>query len=109
MFQKTKRKVGATGFRVLLKPDPLVTKTASGIQLAVDEKLYRAATTIGTIIDIGPTAWKGFDDGTPWAKVGDRVYYAKYAGKEIVDGSEDGLVMINDEDVLGIVVEEETE
>ena len=107
MFEKIKRELQPCGFRVLIKPDSLVQKTASGIAVVVDDKLYRNATTIGTIVGVGPTAWKGYDDGQPWAKVGDRVYFAKYAGKKIEDGSEDGLFIVNDEDVQGIITKEE--
>lgn len=107
MFEKIKRELLPCGFRVLIKPDPVVKKTASGITVVVDDKQYRNATTIGTVIAIGPTAWKAYDDGHPWATIGDRVYYAKYAGKSIDDGSEDGLVMVNDEDVQGVITKEE--
>ncbi|MEX0932329.1 MAG: hypothetical protein WDZ61_00345 [Parcubacteria group bacterium] len=106
-FDRVKRELLPCGFRVLIKPDPVLKKTKSGIVVSVDDKLYRAATTIGTIVEIGPTAWRAYDDGQPWAKVGDRVYYAKYAGKIIDDGTEEGLVVLNDEDVQALIVKEE--
>lgn len=107
MFEKIKRELQPCGFRVLIKPDPVIKKTASGIAIVTDDKLYRNATTIGTIVAIGPTAWKAYDDGEPWASVGSRVYFAKYAGKFIDDGSEDGLMVVNDEDIQGIITKEE--
>lgn len=107
MFEKIKRELQPCGFRVLLKPDPLLKKTASGIVVQVDEKVYRNATSVGTVVAIGPTAWKAYDEGKPWAAIGDRVYYARYAGRPIDDGSEDGLVIVNDEDIQGIITKEE--
>lgn len=96
------------GFKVVVKPDPVETKTESGLLLVKDEKLYRAATTKGTLIAVGPTAWKAYDNGQPWAAVGDRVYYAKYAGRFVHDNQTDeDYVILNDEDILGIVLDEE--
>lgn len=37
----------------------------------------------GIIISIGNTCWKQFDDGKAWAKVGDRVYFKRYSGRDI--------------------------
>ena len=58
---------------------------------------------------IGPTAWKDYKGGDPWCVVGDRVFFSKYAGASIEDGTEEGLVLLNDEDVQAILVEEEKE
>nr|ASN63651.1 co-chaperonin GroES [uncultured virus] len=95
------------GFRVLVEPKHFEEVTEGGIILNVGEdwKREKAATVIGTIVNVGPTAWKGFDDGVPWAKVGDKVYYAKYAGKTIVDGDKE-YVILNDEDIQCIINEE---
>lgn len=97
------------GHRVLLKPDHFEEVTESGIILNVgdDWKREKAATVIGTIVDIGPNAWLAFDDGKPWAKVGDRVYYAKYSGKVVMDG-EDEYITCNDEDIIAIIHDDQT-
>ena len=52
------------------------------------------------ILAIGPTAWKAFDDGQAWAKVGDRIIFSKYTGK-LVEHPEtlERFMLINDEDV----------
>lgn len=90
------------GHRVLVKPDPLETKTESGIIVSYGdkEKLHRIAMDKGTLVGVGSNAWKGYDDGTPWASVGDRVFFAKNAGKWIKDpGSDEEYVLLNDEDI----------
>ena len=92
------------GHRVLIEPEHLEEVTESGIVLNVGEdwKREKAATVIGKIVSVGPTAWKDFSDGWPWAKVGDRVYYARYSGKTVVDG-DDEFVICNDEDVICVI------
>ena len=92
------------GHRILIKPEHLEEVTESGIVLNVGEdwKREKAATVIGTIVSVGATAWKDFSDGKPWAKVGDRIYYARYSGKTVKDG-EDEYVCINDEDCQAII------
>ena len=93
------------GHRVLIKPHLQEEVSDGGIYLAVGDTFQRerGATQIGTIVDIGPNAWLDFKPGTPWAKVGDVVYYAKYAGKDVEAGNEDKFVIINDEDVQCII------
>lgn len=98
------------GYFLLVKPQEIEETTEGGIILASTTlKQDRLATDIGVIQKIGPIAWKGFADGTPWAKVGDVIMYAKYAGKRITDP--DSLVefiLINDNDVLSVVDTKET-
>ena len=96
------------GHRVLVKPHLQEEVTQGGIYIATGQTFEReqGATQIGTIMGIGPNAWLDFKPGTPWAKVGDVVYYAKYAGKDIKDG-DNTLVILNDEDVQCIVHEDE--
>lgn len=94
------------GHRVVVKPDPIEEKTQSGIIVSVGEKKEReqAAQTTGVIVAVGPTAWKAFDDGEPWAAVGDRVTYAKYGGWPF-DHDGENFRLLNDEDITGRVVE----
>jgi len=101
------------GGRILIKPDPVETKTKSGIVLAIDEKREGAASVTGVVIAIGELAWKEFVDGKwkqvyePYAKVGDRVQYRRYTGV-IVEGDtpEETYLLMNDTDVLGRVEKE---
>jgi len=99
------------GHRVLLKPHLAEEITEGGIYIGHADTFKReqGATQIGRIVGIGPNAWIDFNSldklgqkipGKPWAEVGDVVYYAKYAGKEIKN--EEGVVeyvIINDEDI----------
>lgn len=54
----------------------------------------------GIVISIGRTAFKAYDDGEPWCKKGDRVYFKRYCGDDIVFS--DGLIykIINDNEIL---------
>ena len=97
------------GHRVLVKPHIQEELSDGGIFLAVGDTFKReqGATQIGTIVGIGPNAWLDFKPGKPWAKLGDVIYYAKYAGKEIRVNDVVEYVIINDEDVQCIINEEE--
>lgn len=111
-------KVEAIGHRVLIKPDP-VKKSQGGILLAVDHKLEQGATTTGTIIEVGPDAFYDYkpdhipvDRWKRWANVGDRVVYAKYAGRFIDTEEKDEhndpvyVVVLNDIDIFAKIKEE---
>lgn len=78
---------------------------ASGIEIIKDkETRYQASVDVGTIVSIGKTAWKDFGD-EPWAEKGDKVVFAKNAGK-IVEDPEDKdtpYILLNDEDIVAIV------
>ena len=52
-----------TGPRVLIKPDPVETKTKSGIVLAVDAKREGAASVTGIVVRLGELAFKEFVGG----------------------------------------------
>jgi co-chaperonin GroES (HSP10) len=106
-MKKFKREIQPAGFRILIKPDWTEEVTSSGIIIQREEIAERSETKTGTIIAVGPTAWQQYDDGQPWAKVGDRVYYNPYACKFIETGEDKPLVMVNDGDIQAIIVKEE--
>ncbi len=92
-----------TGYRVLIKPDPLEETFGDSdiIVVHTDERLARAATVTGELVAVGKTAWA--DSSEPWCRVGDKVIYAKYAGKQIVDpDTGEEYLVVNDEDILAI-------
>lgn len=98
----------AVGHRVMVKPREVKKTTASGIAIVLDEKIEKSATVIGTVVGVGPDAWKTmYITGTasePWAKVGDEVYYAKYAGKWVIDeDTQTEYLIINDEDITAVI------
>lgn len=105
-----KRSINPTGFRVLVYPDPLETKTAGGIYLPqTDERLKKAAQQTGTLVAVGPIAWHAFDKEhkIPWAYPGQRVFYVKYGGMFVEDPiTKDIYVLLNDEDISGVLMSE---
>ena len=91
------------GHRVLIQPEQIEEKTQGGIILsATTKERDQQATMRGTVVKLGVNAWKAFDDGTPWASVGDKVVFRKYAGEVIKDGDTEYRV-INDEDCLCVI------
>jgi co-chaperonin GroES (HSP10) len=112
-----------TGHKVLVKLDPVEQKSKEGIILYTDsqENMHKVGIQRGLVLANGPSAWKAFREveegkevnGRPWAKVGDYVLFAKFAGRFIDDpfqDSEDGHFMImNDEDIIAILVDGKNE
>ena len=74
------------GSYVIVRPKDLEKKSKGGIIIArADEERARGALTEGTVVAIGPLAFKDEmnPSGEPWYKVGDRVIFVKYGGKFI--------------------------
>lgn len=89
------------GYRVLVEPDKVDEKTKGGLFLpqTTQEREQHAAIK-GTVVAVGENAWS--EDLEPWAKVGDRIIFAKYGGFEV---EEDGKTyrLLNDEDVVAVI------
>lgn len=70
----------ATGHRILLVPEEIEKKTASGIVL-VDKTVHaeEQIAVIARVLEIGPDAWS--DKSTDYCQVGDRVLIGQYVGK----------------------------
>lgn len=102
----TKLSIIPVGHRLIIKLDDVEEVSKGGILLPDVNRERSAARTIGTIIAIGPNCWKAFDDGEPWAKIGDKVVVSKYAGKRIKDPDfpELDLQVLNDEDIQVVYV-----
>lgn len=95
------------GNRVIILPDETNTNefgegvSAGGIitQTAAEVDDDRGITSVGTIIDFGPSAWLDpILGGKPWVDKGDKVIFAKYSGKFVTDPA-DGkeYVVVNDD------------
>lgn len=105
-------KVNPAGPRVVVIPDKLEDKDTAyaaakrmGITIPEATKVReQGAVDTGVVESVGLTAYKAFDDGTPWCKIGDRVAYAKYAGKYIGDEDNRRLIL-NDDDVIAVLGE----
>lgn len=97
-------RIRALGQKILIKPDPIEEVTPSGIILSMDKPLERAGQSCGIIVSIGNDAWAEFE--APWAKIGDRVHYSRYAGRYIADPEtkEEYMVMM-DVDLQAIIEE----
>ena len=97
--------ISPAGHRVLVKVDEVEKVTKGGIIITdtiADRK--QEAGIYGTVVAVGPTAWKAFDDGIPWAAVGDKVAFAKYGGFIIEDpNTGDHYRLLNDEDVVAVI------
>lgn len=100
------------GFRIKVKPLKLeeidnvyAQAKRAGIIMSDhdDMKAQRKGVDQGTVLAIGPTAFKDYGD-SPWCFVGDTIVYAKYSGMVVKD-PEDGedYLIINDEDVVAVV------
>lgn len=95
------------GHRVIVKPDPVEETSESGIVIRTESetKMEQSGQIFGTLVGIGPNAWKAFDDGHAWASEGDRVIYSRYAGRYVTDPEDpdEKLVVLNDEDILATI------
>lgn len=102
------------GHRILVKIDEADLSRDFGdagiFEIVSDKKLEDARQIIGTLVAVGPQAWKAYGpefSGKPWAKVGDRVLTAEYAGKTVEDPETGKLFkLMNDEDVTAVVTGE---
>lgn len=91
----------AIAWRVIVKPDPIEEKSEGGIVLALDEKLEKGARMTGIIVDIGPDVYPNSHLADGGMRVGDRIYFAKYAGKVVVDRqTKEEYIVLNDEDCV---------
>ena len=94
-----------TGYRIVLFPLKLDSKTKSGIHLT-DETVQESqlTTNICKVLKLGPDAYKDkekFPTG-PWCKEDDWVLITRYAGSRIrIDGGE--LRIINDDEILAVI------
>jgi co-chaperonin GroES (HSP10) len=84
-----------------------------GRKLIVDygdaEKRHAASITEGTVVDIGPDAYKDWGYQECPLKVGDRVQFAKFAPRAVLDPDNPTakLAVMNDEDVIAIIKSKE--
>jgi len=98
-----------TGFRVLVRQDPVEMKSEGGIILG-DSDRRQAGQIWGTIVAVGPKAFTGADFGDDEHdkhKAGTRVLYKRYGGQSFTDVGkiENGRSyhLVPDSEVLGIV------
>lgn len=97
--------------RVLVKADTVeesdeVLRRAKALGLHIElDKREQAAVETGVVVAIGETAFRDYGaEGI--LSTGDKVYFAKYAGKQVTDVDGSKLLMLNDEDVVAIIKED---
>jgi co-chaperonin GroES (HSP10) len=98
------KKISPAGHRIMVEVEVPDEKTSSGLYIPTmskDRKMNEGE--ISRLIAVGPQAWKAFADGSPWAKVGDRVLCIKHAGTVVAGNPR--LRLMNDEDLLGVFPE----
>lgn len=97
--------INPKGHRVLVLPEEIETKTASGIITSVGAAQLREelAQVDGIVVDMGNTCYS--DQPESWCKVGDRVVFGKYSG--IIREGKDGKKyrVINDLDIVATITE----
>lgn len=90
-------------YKILIEPEEVEQKSAGGIVLAVaTTEKEKMAQVRGKLIAVGGNAFEDWSDPKP--KIGDSVYFAKYAGYVIkgIDAKEYRLA--NDKDVSAVVI-----
>lgn len=105
MKVKNESGIEPCGHRLLILPEEVEKKTASGIILGTDsaEKMEALAQTFGRVIAMGATCYA--DQPAPWCKVGDRVSFAKYSGLLNKGLDEKKYRVISDLDIVSIIAE----
>lgn len=94
------------GHRVLVRPDKVDEKEGSLFLPAEVRARMGDAQIFGSVVSLGPNAFKAFDDGVPWCAAGDRVAFAKYGGFIIQDPETKELFrLLNDEDICAVISE----
>ena len=103
--------INLKGYRILVDIDPVETVSKGGIYLVQDEKQEASGQQFGTVVSIGHTCWTKAD-GTklePWCVVGDRILFARYAGRFVYDpeNRDKEFMVMNDTDVIAVITENE--
>lgn len=95
-------------FKILIEPEDVERKTESGIILTekVTER-EKMAQVRGKLIAVGGNAFEDWQEPIP--KVGDCIFYAKYAGIIVKGLDEVEYRIINDKDITAIIKEESNE
>ena len=94
-----------TGWRVLILPYSMSSKTKGGVYIP-DQTLEREsyATVVGYVVSLGPDAYKDkakYPDG-PWCKEKDWVIFGRYAGARFkIEGGE--MRILNDDEILATI------
>lgn len=95
--------VQPVGHRVAVEVDAVPERYGNLYLPTTGRERQQNASVVGTLLAVGDQCWKEFGDGRPWCQVGDKVLIAKYGGymmKDVVDGEERDIRILNDEDII---------
>lgn len=86
-----------------IEADELLRRArAAGIEVQLDKR-EQDAVEYGTVITVGPTAFKDYGRNPDILKGGDRISLIRYAGKSIKDSDGTKYLVLNDSDVLCVI------
>jgi len=95
-----------TSYHLIIATEEVEKISKGGIVMMTENEAKREklGSAQGYIIAIGPHAWEELSNGEPWAEIGDKVVFDRYAGTvPQVDGLDDGRFRIlKDEDVIAV-------
>jgi len=111
---KTKAKklpVKPVGYIIMVRPDEVLKRTASGIitGTANEHSREEVAMVEGTLVAVGRLAWKDCGDAKPWAEIGDKVYFKRHVAdrikddNDITDGKPQTYFLMTDTDLMGVM------
>ncbi len=87
--------------RVLVKPIEESDITAGGLHLV---KFEKEKPTVGEILAIGPGKYNAQGKFQPTSlKPGQKIAYSKHVGMNVNKEAPDGMLMMREEDVMGVV------
>lgn len=97
-------------YKILVRPDEVeetdqAFKSAKAVGIVLPNEMTdreKMAQVKGVLIAVGGNAFEDFKEPKP--KVGDRVWFAKYAGYKIVGNDEKEYRLCNDKDIAAIVI-----
>jgi len=103
--------INVKGYRILVDIDPIETVSKGGIFIVQDERLEAAGQQFGTVVSIGHTCWTTAEGSKlePWCEVGDRILFARHAGRFVFDpeNRDKEFMIMNDTDVIAVISEKE--
>ncbi len=96
--------IAPAGHRVLIKPEKIEEITKGGIVIPQDaQDQEQFAVENGEVIEIGKEAWSLDTHKGKWAKVGDKIAFARYGGKVMEGKDGEHYRLMNDEDILAVL------
>ena len=97
----------ATGWSIMVLMLTIPEVSAGGVIMDHDyTQLRTRASPQGIVAGIGPAAYNPKDDrfpSGPWCQIGDRVLYARYAGKPFQLSNGQELAFLTDTDIIATV------